>query len=339
MATQGPLGGSPDLGQRLTKYSLLLAGGVTIALPILDLITPGRLLGSIADFYTKHPLQASLVTAGGLAAVATAADVAVSASKHAYNNVTIRGRTIFRNGAVAVSALMLLVTAGVYDRFDRGTRFIWESYPVPAAIATAVPTGTPTSTLEAVVTQTPAPEATATPTTYATATPAPTHTPTPQPTVTPTPYATATPTPQPTATPLPTATPTPQPTVTPTATPTPVNLDAIVSAVRWGISYNLAKDMHASNPEGFYTALGVVPAARSQVPGWFDGNAANGEVTPLNGIAVAVDEIAGRSRFYLQNNAAATFTVQLQTVTNFLVRYLTQNPSRVGDVTIITQGR
>ncbi len=322
----------PNGPVRLGIDSGVAYGAVTVvALSVLDALTPGRLWGSIADFYTKHPVQAGLVTGASLAGIVTATDVAVSAARHAYSNVATRGRALGRNAALTGSTLLLLVAAGLYDRVDRGSMFIWEQPPRAPAAGEMTPT--PSPTLEGIVTLTPTSEATVTTaptptsTPYATATP--TQTPTPQPTATPTPSATATP--------VPTATPTPQPTATPTAqaTPTPIaGLEAITKAQRFGLSYNLVRDMLGTNTAGFYQAFGVVQAAQAQVPNWFDGNPANGEVVPRDNVAVMVDGVSGQSRFYLQNNASATFKTPLQAVIDFVVKYLAANPGRVGEVSV-----
>ncbi|MBI2142778.1 hypothetical protein HYU20_00335 [Candidatus Woesearchaeota archaeon] len=206
----------------------------------------------------------------------------------------------------------------------------------------AAPLSTPTPTLEFFVAGTPTPEG------IVTTAPTPTSTPYPIATSTPVPTATPPPTPQPTPTPVPTATQTPLPSPTPTATqvpvtPTPIpGLAAIINAQRFDVSYSLAKDMRESNPAAFYNAFGVVQAAQPQVPGWFDGNSANGEARgsskPVGeDPAARIDGIAGKVRFYLQGGAA-TFDTLLAAARDFVVEYLKSNPGRVSDVKVIRPG-
>lgn len=252
--------------------------------------------------------------------------------------------------AGAVGVVGVLGLAGAFYFNSRGNG----EYPVvptqtPTPAQTLVLTETPVSTLEAVVGATSTPEATATlvpapPTATAVPTPYPADTPTPtpalQPTATPTSYAPATPTP------VHTATPTTPPAVTPVpVTPTPAlipGLEAIMNAQRLDVSYSLAKDMLASNQQGFYSAFGVVQAAQPQVPAWFDGSSANGEANGASKLvgdepALRIDGIAGKVRFYLQGGAA-TFDARLAAVRTFLAGYITSNPGRVNDVNIVTPG-
>lgn len=108
------------------------------------------------------------------------------------------------------------------------------SSTIPAYLAIAAPTPTPT------VTSTPAPTATNTPAPTITNTPTPTRTPTPTttpipPTATPIPTNTPTLTPTPTVTNTPTPTRTPTPTLTNTPTPTPVSTRLAVNILLDGI--------------------------------------------------------------------------------------------------------
>ncbi len=212
---------NPNSPVRLSIDSGVAYGAVTaVTLSVLDAITPGRLWGSIADVYTRHPVQAGFVTAGGLAGIIAATDVAVSAATHAYGNAATRTKTLVRNGIELGFVAAMLLSVAVYDRFDRGSRFIWEATtPTPYAQATPQPTAAPSETPPSPTAPAVVPPATSTPQPPSTPTTVPPATPTP---VAPTPVPTATP---PTSTPSPTPSPAPSPTpaqaVTPVQTPTP----------------------------------------------------------------------------------------------------------------------
>lgn len=342
---------------RLTVDTTVAYGALTaLALGLAEVFTPGTdVFKEVGKFYDNSPFVASTLTAGGLAALLTATDVAVSKINDAYVNPAIKRvrRNVIEGGVSAV----LLTAAGIAALVSQAGAPVGPA-PGPTSTPTAyrtptpayrTPTPFPTSTPQLVVPPTPGasatPKPTATATSYVTATPTAkptaTVTATPQPTATP--YATATPTPVPTATATPRPTATPSQTATPTATPRPSavpGLESILNANTFGFTYATAKSMMDYNASAFYEAFGVVPQARSQVPAWFNGNLADGEAVPQAGtnVVLQVDYLAqggAKARFYLVNGAAATFNVDSTKTKSFVQSYIQANPQMADKVTVI----
>ncbi len=341
---------------RLTVDTTVAYGALTaLALGLAEVFTPGTdVFKEVGKFYDNSPLVASTLTAGGLAALLTATDVAVSKINDAYVNPAIKRvqRNVIEGGVSAV----LLTAAGIAALVSQAGAPVGPAptptpiySPAPTASAAPQPTATPTYTL------TPTPAATATPRPTSTATPYATATPTAKPTATPTPYVTATPsataTPKPTATatPSPTATPTARPTATPSPTPRPTlvpGLEAILNANTFGISYDLAKDLFNYNTQAFNQGLGIsqYPEAVRQMPGFFDGNPANNEAVNVAGNAVRVDLLSTASN---PPRNAEIYTKLTKEPLHFKIidggvlfkgllgEYLLKNPSRVGEVTFV----
>ncbi|MEK6854451.1 MAG: hypothetical protein AABX60_03880, partial [Nanoarchaeota archaeon] len=101
----------PNSRVRMTvDFALTYAAPATAGLLVgLEKATGFDGVKPLADFYTKHPLEASLATTGGLVGIYTALDVAGSVVTNAYGAAATRVQTISRNIPEVVVAGGLLL--------------------------------------------------------------------------------------------------------------------------------------------------------------------------------------------------------------------------------------
>lgn len=116
------------------------------------------------------------------------------------------------------------------------------------------------------------------------------------------------------------------------------SISDVEGAFRYGLDLKLLENMYKSDPQKFAKSFGLNSDASKQIVHWFDKNLQNGEARELNGIALGVDGIARRSRIYLENDASATFPVNIADAKSFVMAYLKENTSAITQVYILTPG-